>query len=70
MNKDRIRIGSLDMVNKSTLDEYDAFDLIFGGFEEFVYVPDYYPWELVNGTWTGAFGHLMNDIRRIGSVQN
>ncbi len=67
MGKELIRIGSSKFVNQSTLDKADAFDFLFRGIYEFVYLPDYYPWLLVNGTWTGGFGHLINDIKQIGS---
>jgi hypothetical protein len=67
MEKELIRIGTNKFVNKSTLDTADAFDLIFRGIYEFVYLPDYDPWLLVNGTWTGGFGHLINDIKQVGS---
>ncbi len=63
MKNNLIRIGTADFVNKSALLKINAFDLLFNGFYEFVYLPDYYPWLLVNGTWTGALGHLMDDNR-------
>lgn len=55
MKKELIRIGTKDFENEF------VFDLIFDGNHEFVYTPDYWPWEVtVNGTWTGALAHLMN----------
>ncbi len=64
-----IRIGSENFVNRSELNAFGAFDLLFGGFHEFVYVVDFEPWLLVNGSWTGVLGHLMNDNRMwIGST--
>lgn len=69
MNKDLIRIGTDKFVNESTLAKQPAFDLLFSGFHEFVYVPDDVAWVFVNGTWTGSLGLLMNDIQWIGSYQ-
>ncbi len=58
-----IRIAEDSFVNESTLNDYVAFDLLFGGFDELVYIPDYSPFYFTNGTWTGVLGHLMNDNR-------
>ena len=64
MKKELMRIGTDKFVNESSLDRNYAFDLIFGSYNyEFVYIPDYYPWQRVNGTWTGVLDHLMNDIQ-------
>jgi ABC-type amino acid transport substrate-binding protein len=61
VTKSLIRVGTLNFVNESELDVADRFDLLFGGYHEFVYIPDNDPWQLVNGTWTGALGYLMNE---------
>lgn len=61
IQKELIRIGTNRFVNESKLDEYNVFNLIFGNYYEFVYVPEHDPYQLVNGTWTGALGYLMND---------
>jgi hypothetical protein len=66
MQKQLVRIGTERHVNESKLNEFYAFDLIYGGFYEFVYIPDYYPWKLLNGTWTGALGHLINGTAQMG----
>jgi hypothetical protein len=62
MLKEFIRIGTSKFPNKSELSKYVALDLLFGGYHEFVYLPDYY--QLVNGT-TGALAHLMNDTSNV-----
>jgi hypothetical protein len=68
MHTELIRIGTGSFVNETELNKDYAFDLLFGGFHEFVYIPDYWQWQLVNGTWAGALGHLMNDTQMwIGS---
>ena len=59
-NKELIRIGTNVFVNESILNEYNEFELIFGDNYEFVYVPNHDPYQLVNGTWNGALGYLMN----------
>ena len=61
LNKGSIRIGTQNFANVSILSKLNAFDLMFTGRHEFVYIPDYMPWLHMNGTWTGALGHLMND---------
>ena len=61
MKNESIRVGTEHFANKSTLDKSLAYDLIFGSFYEFVYLPDYTPLQYVNNTWTGALGHLLND---------
>jgi hypothetical protein len=61
MKRQLIRIGTEKFANISKLNKYNAFDLLFGHFHELVYVPEYFPWQHVNGTWTGAIGDLMND---------
>ena len=60
-NKELIRIATTVFENKSKLNEYNSFNLIFGDYYEFVYVPHHDPYRLVNGTWTGALGYLKND---------
>ena len=65
MHKELIRIGTYSFVNESELDKAYAFDLLFGGFHEFVYLPDYGPFQLANGTMTGAPRHLMNDTSNV-----
>jgi DNA-binding XRE family transcriptional regulator len=62
MKRESIRIGNKFFVNTSTLNRFDGLDLIFGGFQKFVYISDYDPWELVNDTWTGALSYIMNDM--------
>ncbi len=65
MEKQLMRVGT-DINNVETylkLRVRDKLHLLFGARHEFVYLPDYDPWQLVNGTWTGALGHLMNDNR-------
>jgi hypothetical protein len=68
IKKPLIRIGTPNFVNESKLNVDDRFDLLFGGFNEFVYISSYLPWQLVNGTWTGALGYLMND--EVDTVNN
>ncbi len=63
MEKQIMRVGTDDLETKSTLNPRNGFNLLFGARYEFVYLPDYSPWQRVNGTWTGALGHLMNDNR-------
>lgn len=63
MRNEFIRVGTRKFVNESSLDELDALDLLLSGFHEFVYIPDYSPYLRVNGTWTGVFGHIMNDTQ-------
>ena len=41
MHKELIRIGTDSFVNESELYKAYAFDLLFGGFHEFVYLPDF-----------------------------
>ena len=66
MHKKLIRIGTESFVNESELEKAFAFDLLYGGFHEFVYLPDYWqPWQLVNGTWAGALGYLTNDTSNV-----
>jgi hypothetical protein len=60
MKRDLIRIGSDTFANKSALDKLVGFDLLYGRYHEFVYVPDSKPWLQVNGSWAGALGHMMN----------
>ena len=63
MEKQTMRVGSDDLETKSKLNPRDGFNLLFGARHEFVYLPDFDPWQHVNDTWMGAFGHLMNDNR-------
>jgi len=58
-----IRIGNDKLPNESELDKKVAFDLLFGGFHELVYTPDYLPLQFVNSSWMGALGHMMSDNR-------
>ncbi len=66
MEKELVRIGSDNFANKSEL--FHAFDLLFRSYHELVYISDYDPLEIVNGTWAGALGHLMNDTHRLEAV--
>jgi hypothetical protein len=60
MNKQLMRVGT-GVENKLKSNSRDEFNLLFGARHEFVYLPDYIPWQRVNGTWTGAIRHLIND---------
>lgn len=60
VQKELIRIATDAFANQSRLDEYNAFDLLFDGFSELIYLPDYDPWQRVNGSWAGAFAHILN----------
>ncbi len=57
MKRELIRIGTES--NGSELSKANGFDILFAGFHEFVYLPDYSSNQLVNGTWRGAFGHII-----------
>jgi hypothetical protein len=57
MKRQLIRIGA--EISELELSKSEAFDLLFGGFYEFVYLPDGYSNQLVNGTWTGLLGHII-----------
>ncbi len=61
MKKERLRVGTYTYVNETVTEK--VYDLLFGSAYELVYVPDFYPWEVVNGTWTGVLGYLMNDMQ-------
>jgi hypothetical protein len=61
MENNLSRIGTNKFVNESKLDASVAFDIVYGGFYKFVYLPTSFPSQFVNGTWTGWLGHLMND---------
>jgi hypothetical protein len=61
MTSDRFRIGSPVFVNESHLHKSAGFDALFDRYHEFVYIPDFFPWQRVNGTWKGALGHLLED---------
>jgi hypothetical protein len=63
MEKQFIRVGTNNLNIKSQLNTRDEINLWFGARHEFVYLAEYSPWLNVNGTWTGALGHLMNGIR-------
>ena len=62
MAKQLLRVGTNKLIIKSQLNARDGFNLLFGARYEFVDL-DYLPWQRVNGTWTGALGHLLNDNR-------
>ncbi len=59
MENKLLRVGT----DKSQLNARDASILPFGARHEFVYLRDFWPWHYVNGTWTGAPGHLLHDNR-------
>lgn len=61
MKRDVLRIGTDTFVNVSELQTSAGFDALFNQNYEFVYVPEFYPWNRVNGTWQGALGHIQND---------
>jgi hypothetical protein len=61
MEKKFMRIGTDKVFIKSELNPRDEFNLLFGAHHEFVYLADFFPWQHVNDTWTGALGHLLND---------
>jgi hypothetical protein len=63
MKRELIRIGTNQYVNESVLYQNGGFDALFNrdNYYEFVYVPNFGPWDRVNGTWQGALGYLMND---------
>jgi hypothetical protein len=64
MKSKSFRIGASKFVNESQLNTADAYDLLFDKIHEFVYYPDgAAPWQLINGTWTGALGHLINGMQ-------
>jgi len=63
MQRELIRIGSPLLANETKLRATTGFDALFDGHHEFVYIADYVPWEHVNGTWTGALGHILNGTR-------
>ncbi len=55
------RIGSPVFANESKLNKLQGHDALFSRNHEFVYLPDFDPWQRVNGTWREALGHLLND---------
>ena len=61
MPRELIRIGSPYLANESELRTTAGFEVLFGGYHEFVYIPDSDPWLKVNGTWRGALGHILDD---------
>ena len=63
MHKELIRVGTSSFVNKSKLNQARAFDLLYGGFYEFIHLPHYS--HRVNSTWTGTLGLLMNDTSNV-----
>jgi hypothetical protein len=59
-----MRVGTEKFKTIQKLDARDGHNLLFGARYKFVYLTDYNdPWQLMNGTWKGALGHLMNDNR-------
>jgi hypothetical protein len=56
-----IRVGTDELMYSTVLNPNEAFDLIYNGFSVLVNISNYLPWQHVNGTWTGAFGHLIDD---------
>ncbi len=58
-----MRVGTYDLEIKSKLNPRNGLNLLFGARHEFVYLADFWPWQRVNGTWTGALGHLLDDNR-------
>jgi len=62
MEKKLMRVGA-ELETKSKLNARDISNLLFGARYEFVYLPDYSPWQRVNGIWNGALGHLLDDNR-------
>jgi hypothetical protein len=60
MEKQLIRVGIDYNISEAVSSNFYALDAVFGGDHELVNIPDFYPYKLVNGTWTGALGHLMN----------
>ncbi len=63
MEEQMMRVGTYDLETKSKLNPRDGFNLMLGAHHEFVYLPDFWPWQRVNGTWTGGLGYLLNDYR-------
>jgi len=66
-------MGTGNFANQSHLDKRLMLDLLFANVKyEFVQVPTSEPGALVNGTWTGLLGHIMNDkhtwIRHVQGV--
>jgi hypothetical protein len=60
MTKQLIRIGIDNISRQKKILKAIGFDMLFDGRHELVYIPNYEPWMFVNGSWTGALGHLMN----------
>ncbi len=66
MHHERIRIGTpLSLINDTKLHKTAGFDALFDGYHEFVYIRDFDPWARVNGTWKGALGYLLDDMKWI-----
>lgn len=62
MKKPLIRIGTDKLVNETTLRKSHGFDVLFGENDYyFVHIEDDTSWDVVNGTWLGSMGYLMND---------
>jgi hypothetical protein len=61
MKGEMIRISSPLAVNESKLLSAIGYDVLFDGYQEFVYIPAHNSWLDVNGTWMGALGALHND---------
>ncbi len=64
-HKKLMRIGTDSYANMTTLNKLYAFDLLFDGMSELVYVPPYYPWQVENESttslrWTGALSSVLN----------
>ncbi len=66
MEKQLMRVGiNVPVLNiKSQLDPRDVLNLLFGARHEFVYLPDFWPFQYMNGSGMGALGHLLNDNRK------
>jgi hypothetical protein len=62
MPRELFRIGSPLLANESVLRTTAGFEMLFGGYHEFVYIPDFDPWLQVNGTWKGALAHILSDL--------
>lgn len=62
MPRERLRIGTPTFVNETELRKTAGFDVLFDKYYEFVYIPDFTPWQpTTNGTWQGAPGHIQRD---------
>ena len=61
METQYMRVATNKLITKSQFNLPDRLKLLFGARHEFVYQADYLPLQLVNATWKGALGHLIND---------